>query len=66
MTPNTCRRELLHYEGRYFLPYPISSLSDDTEVVGMDDISTEYQVVNLFDSSCQESYTGKAWVVEIG
>jgi hypothetical protein len=70
LIPNACRRELLHNEGRYYmtpiLPYPITSLSDDTEIVDIDDISAGSQVRNIFDNAYPEADMGDAWVVEIG
>ena len=70
MTPNACRRELLHNEGRYYmtpvLPYPIASLSDDTTVISTSEIQSVDAVQALFDDAYPEIHTGSAWVVRVG
>jgi hypothetical protein len=70
MTPNACRRELLHNRGRYYmtpvLPYPIDSLEDGTTIVSTDEIASTEAVQSLFDTAYPQQSTGDAWVVRVG
>jgi hypothetical protein len=70
MTPNACRRELLHNNGRYYmppiLPYPISTLPDDTQVLRMAQLSRPMDVHTTFDAAYPEFSTGSAWVTKVG
>ena len=70
MTPNACRRELLHNQGRFYmtpvLPYPINTLPDGTTVVSVSDLQSTQAVQDLFDAAYPQTATGSAWVVHIG
>lgn len=70
MTPNACRRELLHNEGRYYmppiLPFPIDQLPDDTTILDVSDLTRTASVQAIFDQAYPERSTGEAWVTQVG
>jgi hypothetical protein len=70
MVPNTCRRELLHDNGRYYmpviLPYPIESLSDDTVVLSVADLADETALQEMLDGAYPAFSSGSAWVSRVG
>jgi hypothetical protein len=72
LTPNTCRRELLHDSGRYglppVLPFPMRSIADaeDIEIVTLEEIEGLQQAQDLFDSHYPDFSTGDAWVSRRG
>lgn len=70
MTPNTCRRELLHNNGRYYmtpiLPYSVDSLSDGTTVLQIEGLDSDEAVQDHFDDVYPAISTGTAWVVQVG
>ena len=70
LTPNACRRELLHNQGRYYmtpvLPYPINELSDDTLILSTSDIDSIQKVTSAFNEAYPPTSSGSAWVVQIG
>jgi hypothetical protein len=70
LIPNACRRELLHNNGRYYmppiLPYPMDSLSDDTQILSLSQVNTEDAVHSYFDVAYPQRSTGNAWVVQVG
>jgi hypothetical protein len=70
LIPNANRRELLHDVGRYYitpiLPYPVTSLSDDTKIVPLGDLETIEAVRAQVDPLYPEVVSGTAWVVRVG
>jgi len=70
LTPNTCRRELLHDNGRYYmspiLPYPISELDDDTQVLSVDQLDDTAELQATLNSAYPAVSTGTAWITQVG
>jgi hypothetical protein len=70
LTPNTCRRELLHDQGRYYtipiVPHGFSSLLDATPVLSLDSMSTSEAVQLALDPLYPERGHNQAWVVQVG
>jgi hypothetical protein len=70
LTPNTCRRELLHNNGRYYmspiLPYPISELADGIEVLEIDQLSQTSDLQSTLNNAYPVFSTGTAWVSRVG
>jgi hypothetical protein len=70
MTPNACRRELLHNNGRYLmpaiLPYPLTALSDDTAVLSVEDLEDAEALQSQLNAAYPAFSTGSAWVSKVG
>jgi len=72
LTPNSCRRELLHNNGRYglipVLPYPVSSIEggEHIELVDLSELSDLAAVSARVDPLYPEISTGDAWVSKVG